>query len=212
MAQLGFYHNTDICIGCKACVVACKDKNNLPLGEKMRRVYDQANCTWEIDELGACAPKDAFAYSVSIACNHCDKPLCLEACPVGAIKKRESDGIVYRDEAACIGCGSCASSCPYGAPYVSAESGTSRKCDFCMDLVDAGQDPYCVAACPMRCLEWGDIEELRAKHGDLAYVAPITSDTSTGPNVVFTPSRLNPDGAIEGVTLNPDHEVISQTV
>ena len=64
----------------------------------------------------------------------------------------------------------------------------------------------------MRCLEWGDIEELRAKYGDQAYVAPITSDTSTGPNVVFTPSRLNPDGAIEGITLNPDHEVISQTV
>ena len=69
--------------------MACKDKNNLPLGEKMRRVYDQANCTWEVDELGAYTPKDAFAYSVSIACNHCDRPLCLESCPVGEMCIRD---------------------------------------------------------------------------------------------------------------------------
>jgi len=211
MSQLGFYHNTDICIGCKACMVACKDKNDLPLGEKMRRVFDVANCEWVEDELGALTPTNAFAYSVSVACNHCSSPACLPACPVGAIVKRE-DGIVYRDEEACIGCGTCVSACPYGAPYLSGATGKSRKCDFCMDLVDKGENPYCVAACPMRCLEWGDIDELRAKYGDVAYIAPMTSDLSTEPNCVFTPSRLNPDGAIPGIVLNPDHEVLSETV
>ena len=63
-----------------------------------------------------------------------------------------------------------------------------------------------------RRLEFGDIEELRAKYGDVAAIAPITDDTGTGPNVVFTPSRLNPDGALEGVVLNEDHEVVSETI
>lgn len=212
MAQLGFYHNADNCIGCKACMVACKDKNNLPLGEKMRKVYDQAACEWVVDENGGYNPTNFFAYSVSVACNHCSNPACLPACPVGAIHKREEDGIVYREEEQCIGCGSCARACPYEAPYVSLESGTSRKCDFCMDLIDKGETPYCVAACPMRCLEYGDIEELRAEHGDLCATAPIPAETGTEPNIVFTPNRLNADGAIEGITLNEPQEVVSQTV
>lgn len=212
MGQLGFYHNADICIGCKACIVACKDKNDLPLGEKFRRVYDYANCDWDVDANGVCTPSNVFAYSVSIACNHCDDPACLAVCPAGALAKREVDGIVWRDEKLCIGCGSCESACPYGASYVSAATGTARKCDFCMDLIDRGEDPYCVAACSMRCLEYGDIEELRGKYGDVSAVAPIPKDTGTGPNVVFTPSRLNPDGALEGTLLNEDQEVVSETV
>ena len=61
MTQMGFYHNTDICIGCKACIISCKDKNDLPLGEKFRRVYDYANCDWDVDENGVCTPSNTFA-------------------------------------------------------------------------------------------------------------------------------------------------------
>lgn len=212
MGQLGFYHNADICIGCKACVISCKDKNDLPLGEKFRRVYEYANCEWEEDENGGWNPANAFAYSVSIACNHCSSPACLAVCPVDAIHKREEDGIVWREEERCIGCGSCTQACPFGASYVSGASGTARKCDFCLDLIDQGETPYCVAACSMRCLEFGEIDDLRATYGTVASIAPIVDDGSTDPNVVFTPSRWNPDGAIEGTVLNEDHEVVSETV
>ena len=211
MGQLGFYHNTDICIGCKACVVACKDKNDLPLDEKFRKVYDYAGCDWQVDEIGGCKPTNFFAYSVSMACNHCASPACMAVCPSEAIFKREEDGIVWRDQELCIACGSCATACPYDASYVSEATGTARKCDFCMDLIDQGEKPYCVAACAMRCLDYGDIDELRATYGDVASIAPITDDLSTGPCVVFSPSRWNPDGALEGVLLNAEEELVSET-
>lgn len=211
--QLGFYHNTDICIGCKACIIACKDKNDLPLGEKYRRVYDYAGCDWSVDDAGACTPSNFFSYSVSVACNHCTTPLCFASCPNGSIIKRD-DGIVHIDQELCIGCGSCVDACPYDEPYMSTVDGKAHKCDFCMDLIDAGETPYCVAACSMRCLEFGDIEELREKYGDVSYLTPIPSsdETGTGPNVVFTPSRWNPDGDLEGVMTNEPEEITSETV
>ena len=81
-----------------------------------------------------------------------------------------------------------------------------------MDLLEQGERPYCVAACSMRCLDYGDIDELRATYGDRASIAPIPDDTATGPCVVFTPSRMNPDGALEGIVLNAEQELISETV
>ncbi len=106
MTQLGFYHNNDVCMGCKVCVVACKDKNDLPLGEKFRRVYDYGGGTWDVTSDNVCTPKDWFTYSVSVACMHCASPACKAVCPVGAIRKR-SDGVVWIDADVCIGCGAC---------------------------------------------------------------------------------------------------------
>lgn len=209
--QLGFYQNSDICIGCKACMVSCKDKNNLPLGEKFRKVYDYANCEWEVTEDGVAKAKDVYAYSVSMACNHCENPACVSVCPTAAMQKRE-DGIVFSDQELCIGCGSCVSACPYEVPYISAETKKSRKCDFCKDLIDQGEVPYCVAACSMRCLEYGEIEELRAEHGDTATVAPIVADTGTGPSTVYTESRLYLGDSVPGTLTTTDEELLSETV
>jgi anaerobic dimethyl sulfoxide reductase subunit B (iron-sulfur subunit) len=210
MAQYGFYHNTDECIGCNACVVACKDKYNLPYGEKYRRVYDYGGGSWKVDDNGVMTNDDFFIYNVSIACNHCTTPACLASCPVGAIIKRE-DGIVYINTAECIGCNACIGACPYGAPYMSAATGLAHKCDFCMDKIDNGEDPACILACPMRCLKYGEIEELRAEYGTLSAVAPVTEEDRTGPNVVFKRHRLNPDGKLIGEILNPDEEIVSET-
>jgi anaerobic dimethyl sulfoxide reductase subunit B (iron-sulfur subunit) len=209
--QYGFYHDNDVCIGCNCCVIACKDKNDLPVGEKYRRVYDYAGCEWSVDEAGITAPSHYFAYSVSVACMHCANPACLSSCPASAIEKRE-DGIVFRDEEICIGCGTCARVCPYEAPYVSKITSKSRKCDFCKDYIDMGEVPACVGACPTRCLHYGDIDELRAKHGGVLQVEPIAADTGTEPSIVFNRMRLNAQGTLPGEVVNAPEELVSETL
>ncbi len=81
--QYAFYFNASECIGCKACQVACKDKNNLPIGTLFRRVFHYGGGSWVADENGFQVPNNVFAYSVSTACQHCRKPSCLEVCPAG---------------------------------------------------------------------------------------------------------------------------------
>jgi anaerobic dimethyl sulfoxide reductase subunit B (iron-sulfur subunit) len=211
VTQYGFYHNNNECIGCKMCIVACKDKNDLPLGEKYRRVYDYGGGSWDIDETGAMRSNNFFTYSVSIACNHCASPACFAVCPVGAIVKRP-DGIVYIEKENCIGCEACIPACPYDAPYMSQISSVANKCDLCMDLIDAGENPVCVQSCPMRCLEYGELEELKAAHGDVNAVPPVPENTGTEPSVVFTRNRLNPDGTLPGEIINAPEEILSETV
>lgn len=175
MAQKGFYFNSTVCIGCKTCAIACKDKNNLPVGVNFRRVYS-------FD--GGIFPHP-WAYSLSIGCNHCEHPKCAENCPTGAIYKREKDGLVVQDHAKCIGCRMCVWSCPYEAPQYNKEEGKSGKCSGCADLVDQGKNPACVDACPMRALEFGDIEELRAKHGTLADLNALPNSNITHPSITI---------------------------
>jgi anaerobic dimethyl sulfoxide reductase subunit B (iron-sulfur subunit) len=154
--QIGFYCDMNICTGCKTCQIACKDKNNLEAGILFRRVH-----TVE----GGKFPHP-WVYCLSVSCNHCEEPDCVKNCPMGAMYKREKDGIVMHDTEKCIGCKICVSSCPYGAPQLIEKEGKAAKCDFCADIIDRGEDPACVASCPMRALHYGDVEELRRKYGD----------------------------------------------
>ena len=178
MAQKGFYYDMTTCIGCKACHIACKDKNDLPIGVLFRKVY-----TIE----GGKFPHPWF-YHLSIGCNHCADPRCVQNCPAGAITKRAEDGLVIQDPSKCIGCKLCTWSCPYGAPQYIEEQGRSGKCNGCYDLVDQGQNPACVDACVMRALDFGDIDELRAKYGATADVVGMPDSGLTGPSIVITPS------------------------
>lgn len=205
MTQYGFYYNVDSCIGCKTCAAACKDKNNLDVGLKYRKVIDYEGGKWAVkDEVPV--PENIFCYSVSIACNHCQEPACTKVCPTSAMTKRE-DGIVYVNENKCIGCGYCVWACPYGAPRLNVQKKVMGKCDFCRDLIDKGENPACVDACPMRCMEYGEIAELRAKYGDNASVEPLPSPDTTKPSVVIKPSRLNPDN-LPGKVINPEEELL----
>jgi anaerobic dimethyl sulfoxide reductase subunit B (iron-sulfur subunit) len=119
---------------------------------------------------------------------HCEKPACVHACPTGAMTKRE-DGIVFVDQKLCIGCRYCEWACPYGAPQFIEEQGVMSKCNLCMDLIDEGGKPACVEACVMRALDFGDIEELRAKYGDLAAIEPLPDASITQPAMVITPHK-----------------------
>ena len=149
--QLGFVHNNVDCIGCRACEIACKDKNGLPAGPRLRRVQYVEGGTYP----------DVFAYKVNVSCNHCAEPACLPTCPTGAIFKRKADGIVDIDSTLCIGCRRCEAACPYGAPQFDPADNIVKKCNLCVDEIEAGRKPYCVMACMMRVLDVGPIEQLR---------------------------------------------------
>jgi anaerobic dimethyl sulfoxide reductase subunit B (iron-sulfur subunit) len=185
--QLGFYFDSSACMGCKTCQVACKDKNDLPVGMNWRRVWQYGNSSW-MPQGKLYVPSNTFVYSMSVACNHCENPACVNVCPAGAMTKR-ADGVVLVNQDQCVGCRYCEWACPYGAPQFSEAKGVMTKCNMCEDLVAQGQNPACVDACPMRALEFGDIEDLRAKHGNVNAVEPLPVASITNPHLVITPHR-----------------------
>jgi len=184
MKQFAFYFDSQSCTGCKACQVACKDKHSLPLGALWRRVYEVTGGGWTAR--GPAWLSDVFAYNLSISCNHCEQPACRDACPSGAIWKR-ADGIVLIDENKCLGCGYCAWACPYGAPQYDEARGVMTKCTFCADEIDQGKPPACVAACPLRILDFGEKTELEEKHSLRGTAYPLPDERLTRPALVFKP-------------------------
>lgn len=187
--QMAFYFNASACNGCKACAIACKSKNKLPVGINWRRVYEYGGGGWMPDNQnrGFMVPSNVFAYAVSLSCMHCQNPVCVQVCPAGAMTKRAEDGVVVIDSKACLGCRYCEWACPYGAPQFDESAGVMTKCDFCLDQLANNEAPYCAGACPMRALEYGDLQELRAKHGNTDAIEPLPVASITQPSVVITP-------------------------
>lgn len=199
--QLGFYIDMNACTGCKTCMIACIDKNDLPSKVQYRRVSEYVGGDWT-DNNNSTVQQNIFVYNLSISCNHCDDPACANACPTTAMHKE--DGIVMVDQQKCIGCRYCEWSCPYGSPQFNVDKGKMSKCDFCADYLAEGQPPACVAACPTRALHYGDIVELRKKFGT-KMVAPLPDSSLTKPNLVLTPHRNSkPVGSHKGAIVNKE--------
>ena len=198
MTRLAFYFDSSSCSGCKTCQMACKDKNNLAIGQVWRRVYEVTGGAWK--KQGEAWKQDVFAYNLSMSCNHCEDPICVEVCPTHALWKRE-DGIVQIDQALCIGCKYCSWVCPYGAPQYNPETGVMGKCDLCADYVDQGKNPSCVDACPMRALDFGDYEELLVKYGASDHVYPLPDHSITGPSLCIKahPNANKPDPKVSNI-------------
>jgi Fe-S-cluster-containing dehydrogenase component/formate-dependent nitrite reductase membrane component NrfD len=136
------------CIGCHACTVACKTENRVPLG---------VNRTWvKYVEKGR-FPHVRRVFQVT-RCNHCEKPPCVEICPVGAMYQRK-DGIVDFNSVRCIGCKACMQACPYDAIYVDPDRNTAAKCHFCAHRTEVGLEPACAAVCPERAIIAGDLDQ-----------------------------------------------------
>ena len=183
---LAFYFDMTSCIGCKTCQVACKDKNDLPIGTLFRHIQ-----SYEVGTFPAVG-----AFHMSLSCNHCEKPACVEACASGAIYKTE-EGPVLVDQDLCGGCGACVEACPYGVPQI-LENGKVGKCDTCIAIRANGSDPQCVSACPMRALEFGELTELLEKHPGAIPLAvlPFMPESETIPTTIVSPKEIDFEAAM----------------
>jgi formate dehydrogenase iron-sulfur subunit len=176
---LGFFTDTTLCIGCKACEVACKQWNQLPddgyqlTGMSYDNTVALGASTWRhvtfVERAIAPAAHDGQAAGGRIAwkmmsdvCKHCERAGCLEACPTGAIIRTEH-GSVYIQPDVCNGCGYCVPACPFGVVERRDDDGRAWKCTLCYDRLQGRLEPACAKACPTDSIEFGPLDELRAK-------------------------------------------------
>lgn len=185
--QIGFYFRQDRCIGCATCQIACREKNQLPPGTWFRTVHEFAGGGYR--QTGQGVDNDVYAYWLSLACNHCGKPLCVASCPAGAITKQPENGIVAINPALCTGCRRCMAACPYGALQYDPAVQKVIKCDFCAELLTRGEQPACVSACPMRALQQGQLAELQKQHGESDQIPGRPQPDTTKPSLVITPHK-----------------------
>ena len=180
MTQYGFFFDESRCYDCRACSMACTSWNGREPGEpKLLRRF-----TWEEGTFPAVAMHSLFA-----PCYHCENPACVPACPNGAIVKEDKYGAVLVDEELCTGCGTCWNACPFGAPQYKEKEGhkVMSKCTMCVERLEAGKMPNCVTACQTRALDFGPIDELIAKYGELRALDAMPDDRGTKPSIVFKP-------------------------
>ena len=151
MSKYYLFQDAKKCIGCHSCEVICKSNKDLPVGPKVCQVLTIGPRM--VDNV----PKAAYIF---MPCFHCEDPWCVAACPTGAMQKRAKDGIVFVDHELCVGCKTCMSACPWGAPQWNPEAGKVVKCDYCMDRIDQGLKPACVTVCTTDCLHFGTTDEI----------------------------------------------------
>ena len=138
------------CINCKACVVACRAENKVPLAYSRPRINEETRGEW---------PKLMAVFQPE-QCHHCAHPACVRVCPTGASYQRP-DGIVVVKESDCVGCRYCMIACPYDARFFREDKGVVEKCTFCAHRVDRGEPPACVETCPSKVRVFGDIADLK---------------------------------------------------
>jgi formate dehydrogenase iron-sulfur subunit len=173
MTTLGFFTDATLCIGCTACEVACKQWNQLPDdGFQLTGVsYDNTAAlgatTWRhVLFTERAGPGGSIAWKMlSDVCKHCERAGCLEACPTGAILRTEH-GSIYIQPDICNGCGYCIPACPFGVVARSDDDGRAFKCTLCYDRLQGGLEPACAKACPTDSIQFGPLDELRARAAD----------------------------------------------
>ena len=171
---VGFFTDTTLCIGCKACEVACKEWNQLPATNGGRNTlsgdsYDNTRrldgIHWRhvkfIEQFNADRSQGRWLM-MSDVCKHCVRAGCLEVCPTGAIVRTEFDTVVIQSDV-CNGCRDCIGACPFGVIDINPVAGTAQKCTLCYDRMRAGMIPACAQACPTASINFGPIRELKQK-------------------------------------------------
>jgi formate dehydrogenase iron-sulfur subunit len=185
--RMGFFTDTSVCIGCKACEVACKEWNMVPpdsgptgskpadmdalrdmelLGSSYDNTGALGSTTWRhvafIESHPPQAPDEVRWLMSSDVCKHCTHAACLDVCPTGALFRTEFDTVVVQSDI-CNGCGYCVPACPYGVIDVRPGDGRAFKCTLCYDRTKDGLTPACAQACPTESIQYGPLDELRAR-------------------------------------------------
>ncbi len=182
--QHGFFFTADNCIGCHACEAACSEKNENPAHLAFRSVgYVE----------GGSFP-DYQRMNISMACNHCDDPVCLKGCPTAAYTKHAEYGAVLQDPDTCFGCGYCTWVCPYNAPQLDPIEGQVSKCNMCVDRLEVNLKPACVSACVGNALDFGVIEDIPENREQAKTSIPGFPDPEiTHPNIRFQQTKTLPE-------------------
>ena len=166
----GFFTDTSICIGCKACEVACKEWNQLP-GNPPRFLGDSFDNTGQLDAMNwrhvqfreTTSSSGGPAWlMMSDVCKHCNQASCMDVCPTGAIIRTEFDTVFIQQDV-CNGCRNCISACPFGVIGFHSDTGTVRKCTLCYDRLQAGMQPACAQACPTQSIRFGPLDQLQSQ-------------------------------------------------
>ena len=173
--RMGFFTDTSVCIGCKACEVACKEWNHIPedglalTGMSYDNTGGLGADTWRhvaFIEQRASDPENTggngeFRWLMaSDVCKHCTEAACLDVCPTGALIRTEFGTVVVQEDI-CNGCGYCIPACPYGVIDQRRDDGRAWKCTLCYDRLGEGLEPACAKACPTDSIQFGELDSLR---------------------------------------------------
>jgi formate dehydrogenase iron-sulfur subunit len=173
--QYGFFTDTSLCIGCKACEVACKEWNLLPAdnigltGNSYDNTGSLSATTWRHVAFVEHAPRatemlpfQSNWLMMSDVCKHCARAGCLEACPTGALFRTEFGTVVVQSDI-CNGCGYCVPACPFGVVELDQTDGKAHKCTLCYDRLKGGLEPACAKSCPTDSIQFGALDELQVR-------------------------------------------------
>jgi Fe-S-cluster-containing dehydrogenase component len=178
MTHYAMIMDTRRCIGCESCTVACRVGNQLPLD----MIYNPVTTV---------GPTGTFPHvhmqHYPLICMHCSNPPCVSACPTGASQQAQN-GIVWVEEAKCIGCKACIQVCPYHARHPNRLTGTVYKCDFCKDRIQLGLEPLCVKTCHQRARIFGDLDDPASEVSRLfntTMTVQLLAELDTDPSVYY---------------------------
>ena len=174
MTQRYFIFDAEACFGCLGCIAACANANGTP-----------AELFWR--EVHKLPPEDRDSRTrwLSLACNHCENPPCVQGCPSGALHKRAEDGVVLLEAELCIGCRYCQMTCPFGAIRWDLSAGRVSKCHFCHERLDEGREPACVETCFAGALSQVVVESGDELEGFDSDLHGFKSDSAAGPSIRF---------------------------
>jgi formate dehydrogenase iron-sulfur subunit len=169
MSRVGFFTDTSICIGCKACEVACKEWNHVPedgldfTGWSYDNTKSLGADTWRHVAFVEQREDDVTRWLMaSDVCKHCGSAACLEVCPTGALFRTEFDTVVVQSDI-CNGCGYCVAACPFGVIQRREGDGRAWKCTLCYDRLKDDETPACAKACPTESIQFGELGDLRER-------------------------------------------------